>query len=181
MLTVIFLSCKNVDNKSHSTDHSIPTTNVEQPKVDSTKNHLITHKRIGDFMSDTTDYFWSAKQSEVGSYWIRVVFQEEFAVYQFHGQCLYWFFTNHYNTRTDAVELLWSYKTDCVLPMDFLKKSNGIKKYPKFGDAFCEYTLVNDSVIRVKYNFPQWAEKVNRIAKDSIFPTYLYLNKKGGI
>lgn len=178
---MIFFSCKNVDNKSHAFNDTIPKTNVEHHKIDNSENQSIKNKRIGDFMSDTSDYFWSVKQSDEGSYWIRIAFKEEFAVYQFHGQCLYWYFTNHYHTGTDVIELLWSYKTDCVLPMDFLRESNGVKKYPKSGDAFCEYTLLNDSVIRVKYNFPEWTDKVNKIAKDSVFPSYLYLDRKGGI
>lgn len=136
-------------------------------------------KRIGDYMSDTTDYFWCPRQSETSSYWIRIVFQKEFAVYQFNRQCIYWFFTNHYYTKADKIELLWSFKNDCLLSMDFLKKSNGIKNYPKTGDAFCEYSLLNDTVIVVKYNFPEWTEKINEMEKDSIFPKYLYLKKKG--
>jgi len=130
-------------------------------------------------MSDTTDYFWCPRQSETSSYWIRIVFQKEFAVYQFNRQCIYWFFTNHYYTKADKIELLWSFKNDCLLSMDFLKKSNGIKNYPKTGDAFCEYSLLNDTVIVVKYNFPEWTEKINEMEKDSIFPKYLYLKKKG--
>ena len=61
--------------------------------------------------------------------------------------------------------------------MDFLEHSNGIKKYPKVGDAFCEYTLENDSVMRVKYNFPEWTDKINQMEQDSIFPKYFYLVK----
>jgi len=181
VLILIFISCQNTGNKSQILSDSISAIKVEQHKVDGTDNQSSKEKTIGDFLSDMTDNFWYAKQSNEGSYWIRVVFKEEYAVYQFHGQCLYWFFTNHYYTGTDKIELLWSYKTDCVLPMDFLKKSNGVKKYPRHGDAFCEYTLVNDSVVRVKYNFPQWTKKVNQIAKDSVFPSYLYLKTKGGV
>ena len=149
----------------------VPSENSVEPKS----------KRIGDYMSDDKDYFWVAKQNEEASYWVRLVFQKEFAVYQFHGQCIYSFFTNHYHTKADKIELLWTYKTDCLLDMNFLKNSNGIKKYPKNGDSFCEYSLVNDSIIKVKYNFPEWTKKVNEIAKDSIFPQYLYLEKKGSL
>lgn len=60
----------------------------------------------------------------------------------------------------------------------FLQKSNGIKNFPKAGDAFCEYSLVNDTVISVKYHFTEWTEKINELENDSIFPKYLYLEKR---
>jgi hypothetical protein len=60
--------------------------------------------------------------------------------------------------------------------MGFMDKSYG-KKVPKPGEGFCEYELMNDSVIHVKYNFQEWRNEVNKSAKDSIFPTYLYLDK----
>jgi len=145
------------------------------PKNSSTEK---TSKKIGDYISDDQDFIWSAKQSDTAKYWVRVVFQKEFAVYQFHGQCIYDFFTNHYHTKADKIELLWTYKSDCLLDMEFLKQSNGIKEYPKNGDSFCEYTLVNDSVIKVNYKFPLWIKKINETQKDSIFPHYLYLQHK---
>ena len=64
-----------------------------------------------------------------------------------------------------------------MLNLDFLKKSNGVKTYPKFGDVFCEYNLVNDSVIAVKYNFPDWTDKINQMENDSLFPKYFYLQQ----
>jgi hypothetical protein len=174
-IVVIFLvffsiGCKkenHVENSKLKVKESLPEKKAKQ-----------TPKVIGDYMSDKWDFVWSAKQSDT-RYWVRVIFQKEFAVYQFHGQCLYWFFTNHYHTKTDKIELLWAYKTDCLLDMKFLRNSNGIKEYPKNGDSFCEYTLVNDSVIKVNYKFPEWVKKINETEKDSIFPNYLYLERKG--
>ena len=167
-LILIFTSCKK---------ESV----TEKPKYKNLSTEKVTErkpKRIGDYISNEKDFIWSAKQSDIASYWVRITFQKKFASYQFHGQCYYSFFTNHYHTKADKIELLWTYKTDCLLDMKFFKNSNGIKKYPKNGDSFCEYTLVNDSVLKVKYNFTEWTEKINEIEKDSIFPKYLYLEKK---
>jgi len=135
-------------------------------------------KKIGYYMSGDKVYAWCAKHRDPDVYYPRIIFQEEFAIYQLHGQCYYWFFTYYYHTGTDKIELLWSYKNDCRFEPKSWQGSNGIKKYPKSGDAFCDYSLVNDSVIKVKYNFPEWANKVNEMEKDSIFPAYLYLVKK---
>lgn len=170
-LIVFLISCK----KENPVEKSQPKANGNLPE----RNTESKPKRIGDYMSDNKDYFWAAKQSDTAKYWVRVVFQKEFTVYQFHGQCLYWFFTNHYHTGTDKIELLWTYKTDCLLDMKFLRNSNGVKKYPKNGDSFCEYSLVNDSVIKVNYKFSEWVKKINETEKDSIFPHYLYLDSKG--
>ncbi len=150
---------------------------VEVKKVPEKKMKI--RKRIGDYMSDNEDHNWYAKISDSINDYPRLVFQKEFAVYQFHGQCYYWLFTNHYYTGADKIELLWTYKKDCLYEPKSLLSSNGIRKYPKIGDAFCEYTLVNDSVIKVKYNFTEWIKKVNQIERDSIFPQYLYLEHKG--
>ena len=43
--------------------------------------------------------------------------------------------------------------------------------------VFCEYNLVNDSVIEVKYNFPDWTDKINQMENDSLFPKYFYLQQ----
>lgn len=79
------------------------------------------------------------------------------------------------------VELIWSYKTDCISDLKFLNNQNGVKNYPKYGDAFCEYKLINDSIIEVKYNFPEWVEQVNKTEKNSVFPKFLYYNERGSL
>lgn len=180
LILITILSCNNNKQDHHSSINTNSKEKEDKRERSELPDSMTKSKRIGDYISDTTDFFWCAKQSDTANYWVRIVFQKEFAVYQFHGQCLYWFFTNYYYTRTDKIELLWSYKTDCLLAMDFLRKSNGIKRYPKTGDAFCEYRLINDTVIEVKYNFPEWTRKINEMEKDSIFPKYLYLDMKNG-
>jgi len=170
----VLISCKKDEN--HLKSNSKKDVNGTEAKVSEKK--IGTPKRIGEYISDEKDFFWTPQQSDSSSYWVRVVFENEFAVYQFHGQFIYWFFTNHYYTGTDKIELLWSYKTDCLLDMKFLSNSNGVKKYPKYGDSFCEYSLLNDSVIKVNYKFPEWVKKINETEQDSIFPQFLYLQGK---
>jgi len=139
---------------------------------------ISSRKGLSQYMDCDNDVFWTARQSDTASYWVRLVFKQDFAIYQVHGQCLHYYFTNYYHTGTDKIELLWSYKSDCLLNMDFMSQTHNIKKVPKHGDAFSEYQLLNDSVITVKYNFPEWTNEVNKIAKDSIFPKYFYLENE---
>lgn len=167
----VLTSCKK--EKSNTKQE----TKVTLEKVSEKK--IKTRKRIGDYMSDNKDYNWYAKITDSISEYPRLIFQKEFAIYQFHGQCYYWLFTNHYYTGADKIELLWTYKKDCLFEPKSLQSSNGIRKYPKIGDSFCEYTLVNDSVMKVEYKFPEWVKKVNKSERDSIFPQYLYLQRKG--
>ncbi|MFN3753920.1 hypothetical protein [Flavobacterium sp.] len=175
---LVLLSCKNEDSSKKSYPKKVQKTTEKE----TTQKKLEKKpKRIGEYMSDVEDYPWIGKHADPNSYYPRLVFQKEFLIYQFHGQCYYWFFTNHYYTGADKIELLWTYKTDCLYELKSIKNSNGVKKYPKNGDAFCEYSLVNDSVIKVKYNFPEWIKKVNEIEKDSIFPHYFYRESKGSI
>jgi hypothetical protein len=138
-------------------------------------------KRFRDYLSNEKDFIWCAKQSDSSPYLVRLIFKEEYVVYQFHGQCFYYFFSDYFYTGADKIGLIWSYKTDCLLDMDFLQQSNGVKKFPKFGEPFSEYELVNDSTIHVKYNFQAWVKEINKKQKDSIFPNYLYLKKDVGL
>jgi len=166
---LLLFSCNKRDNVT--TAKKQPVAKVkETPKTP-------TPKILRDYMSEEDYIFWHAKQSETANYWVRLEFEEDFLVYQFHGQCVYYFFTNYCHTGTDEIELLWSYKTDCLLNLDYLTESNGAKKIPKHGDSFSVYKLVNDSVIKVTYKFPEWVQAVNKREKDSIFPNYLYLER----
>lgn len=118
---------------------------------------------------------WRTKHSDTTQFTCEIVFEKEYAVYWYHGQCVYYYFT--YKTSETNIDLLWSYKTDCLLNMGFLSKTHGLKKYPKNGDLFATYTLINDSTIQAKYNYSEWAKKINEIAKDSVFPLNFYLGE----
>jgi hypothetical protein len=169
-LLSLLLSCNN---------NKVVKTSQKEIKNHIPKKQL--NKKLGDYMSDEKYFVWTAKHSDTSGFLCEVVFKKQYVDYVYHGQCIYSYFTNYYHTNTDKIELLWSYKSDCIGGVDFIEKSNGIKKHPKRGDSFCEYTLINDSIIKAKYNFPEWTNKVNQIAKDSIFPIYLYLKKEGDI
>lgn len=170
-LLLIITACKKnelVETKRKSIESKIPK--------------IKTPKKIIEFISDKKDFVWAPKHSEESGFLCEVVFKNEYLDYFYHGQCFYSYFTNYYHSDTDKIELIWSYKSDCIGGIiDYIEKPNGIKKYPKRGDSFCEYSLVNDTIIKVKYNFPEWTKEVNKISKDSIFPTYLYLKKNSGI
>lgn len=132
-------------------------------------------KTIRDYISDDQFIRWAPDHPDTASYLCEITLHEITALYWFHGQCGYDYFT--YVTSDTTIDVLWSYRTDCILDMEFLEKSNGIKKYPKRGDDFATFTLINDTTLKVKYNFPGWTKKVNEIAKDSMFPNYYYLQK----
>lgn len=135
-------------------------------------------KKVGDYMTDKEEFTWSPRGGEADSYYPRITFLKEYMKYQMHGQCYYWFFTYHIYTGADKIELIWTYKRDCLWELKSLHKSNGIKNYPHEGDVLCAYSLINDTVMKVKYYFPEWARKVNEIERDSVFPNYIYLNKE---
>jgi hypothetical protein len=140
-------------------------------KVTQIKNRK--KKKIRNYISDDKFIHWAPNHSNTTNYMCEITLHEITALYWYHGQCGYDYFT--YITSDTTIDVLWSYRTDCILNMDFLEKSNGIKKYPKRGDTFATLTLVNDSTLTVKYNYPDWIKKVNQIAKDSLFPIYYYL------
>ncbi|MFP5439215.1 MAG: hypothetical protein ACLGH8_15655 [Bacteroidia bacterium] len=167
--TLLLISCKQKEE---------PLAVVTKPTEKQSTTEKAPKKVLGDYMSCNENVLWGAKASEDSDFFVRLMFKEDVVHYQIHGQCAYTFLTNYQYTGADKIELLWSYKTDCIRDPGFLLKPNGVKHYPKTGDVFSEYDLVNDSVIKVKYNFPEWATAVNKIAKDSIFPNYLYLEQE---
>ncbi len=132
-------------------------------------------KTLRDYISDDHFIHWAPIHSDAASYLCEITLHDKTVLYWYHGQCGYDYFTDL--TSDTTIEVLWSYRADCILNMDFLEQSNGAKKYPKPRDNFATLTLVNDTTLKVSYNFPEWIKKVNQTAKDSIFPTYYYLNK----
>lgn len=132
-------------------------------------------------IEDLPNYTWTAHHPDTTGYLCEIHFKDEYAINFFHGQCAYFFFTSTtYAKSQQQVQLIWTYKTDCSLDLPFLEKANGVKRYPKHGDIFATYRLINDTTLCVKYTFPDWVKKVNQIARDSLFPQMLYLEKPGG-
>jgi len=134
-----------------------------------------TKKTFRDYISDDQFIHWAPNHSDTTGYMCEITLHKITALYWYHGQCGYDYFT--YMTSDTTIDVLWSYRADCILDMDFLEKSNGINKHPKHGDNFATLTLINDTTIKVKYDFPKWTKKVNEIVKDSLFPTFYYLQK----
>jgi hypothetical protein len=128
------------------------------------------------YAGDTSFITWRTKHADTTQYLCEMIIREDFILHNYSGQCAYYYFT--YKTSDTTMDMLWSYKVDCTGGVDFLEKSNGVKKHPKLGDTFCTFTLKNDSVIKVKYYFPEWVRRVNTIAKDSLFPAYFYLKRR---
>lgn len=145
--------------------------NLDSLKISKSKPEL--KKTIRDYISNHRFIHWAPNHPDTTGYMCQITLGKISALYWYHGQCQVDYLT--YLTSDTTIDVLWSYRTDCILNMDFLEKSNGIEKYPKCGDIFATLTLINDTTLKVKYNFPEWAKKVNEIVKDSLFPTYYYL------
>jgi hypothetical protein len=130
-------------------------------------------KTLHDYIFTDKVIRWTPIHSDTSSYLFEVMLRKFTVRYVYHGQCSYEY-VSHLKSDT-TVEVLWSYQSDCVLDMFFLKGSNSTERYPKLGNAFATLTLTNDTTLIAKYNFPDWIKKVNEIANDSIFSKYYYL------
>jgi hypothetical protein len=169
------ISCEN-NNKSIKIDNNYQDSLLilKNDKIQK-QNKIVKNKSLSNYVSNSENYHWCANHEIGTQYMCQITFHDEYAIYWYHGQCQYYYFTNYIDDN--KIELEWTYKSDCILDMSVIGKSNGLKKYPHQGDSFAIYTLINDTVIRVKYFFPDWTKKVNEIMKDSVYPTYLYLIK----
>lgn len=170
-----FLSCKQSE-KNATKQKTIDTVNKYSDTLQSTSNNWIAKS-----ISDLPNYTWRPHHADTTNYICEVRFKDEYAMLFFHGQCIYFFFTyTTYAKDYQQVQLEWTYKTDCMLDMSFLEKTNGVKRRPKHGDTFATYKLINDTTLSVKYEFPDWVQKVNQISQDSLFPQRLYIQKPDG-
>ena len=168
LVCLCYLGCNSPEK--HTTKH---TTTVPPITKDSSQQTPV--KPAATSIGDLVNYTWAPKHPENTGYLCEMKFQDEHTIIFFHAQCAYFFFTRTtYAKDYQQVRLIWTYKTDCLLDMSFLERSNGAKKYPRYGDTFATYKLINDTTVRAEYMFPQWVQKVNQIAKDSLFPHHLY-------
>src|ERR1700722_15643685 len=165
-ISLIFIGC--ADNKQSSKAINNKTDPTLAYK--SIKKQEYKRKDVDYYMSDTAYITWQANHPQTTQYLCEIIFHEEYANYSYNGQCGYSYFTD--KTSDTTIDFYWSYKVDCISDMSFLEKANGLKHFPKRGDTFSTFTLINDSVMSVKYYFPEWVKRVNKIAKDSLFPTY---------
>jgi hypothetical protein len=160
------------------------TQRLDSLKKDTSYNRTETKstnqkKTIREFVSDDNFILWAPRHPDTTNYMCVISLHKLTVLYWYHGQCGYDYFS--YQTSDTTIDILWSYRADCMLNMDFLERSNGVKKYPKRGDNFATLTLVNDTTLRVTYDFPEWTKKVNKIVKDSLFPTIYYLQQDSRI
>ena len=169
----MYMHAKNVAKAEQINDTLEGQKLVLNDSIPKNKSGNSKRKRMQDYTRGNKYLHWAPIHSDTSGYMCELTLHEITALYWFHGQCAYDYFT--YIRSDTTMDVLWSYRPDCILGMDFFEKSHGIKKHPKRGDIFASFTLVNDTTLSVKYNFPKWVEKVNEIAKDSLFPNTYYL------
>lgn len=80
------------------------------------------------------------------------------------------FTCGHLDNR--KIELIWPGITDSEIK--FFSDIPEQVEYPKQGDVFATFNLVNDTIMRVDYRFEEWRKAVNATKKDSVFPKYLH-------
>ena len=171
-LFLFLTSCENsnIDNSTKDFKYGVLLKN-NNFRSENNQNTPVK-KNIRDFIvTDTSMYYMWKVAGESWEWEPRIIFYKEYALYWINGQCVFWFFTFEYS---DCIKLIWSYKSDCVSDIDFLEKTYNFEEYPKNRDIFANYSLLNDTVIEVKYYFPEWVDKVNLIS-DTIFPKHFHL------
>gem|GEM_PF-3638802 len=165
LVAILAIGCQNAENRPAPSPQISPrhdSASLQQPAPLRSIENIRKHT-------------WAPRHADTAAYLCELRFHDEYAVNSFHGQCVYYFFTYPASEGgKEQIELLWTYKSDCVLDMDFLQQAHGLRSYPRNGDRFATYEAENDSMIRVRYDFPEWVAKVNAHAKDSLFPQWLY-------
>jgi hypothetical protein len=171
---IFYLGC-------NSSEKSIPRQTVKDTATKIENVPSVSVRPAAKSIGDLQKFVWSPDHPDTTGYLCEMRFADEYAMNFFHGQCIYFFFTyTTYAQNYQLVQMEWTYKTDCLLDISFLERANGVKRHPRHGDIFAVYRLINDTTLSVEYKFPEWVQKVNQIAKDSLFPQKLYLRNPGG-
>lgn len=136
-----------------------------------TKPMISEPRRAIDPMATILSTPWKAANADTSQWYLRVDFHDEYLTYWYHGQCVYSYFTQ---SKSDTIQMLWTWKKDCLLDMDFLERYNGSTDRPTSGEVFADYCIENDSTVRVRYAFPEWIATINKMERDSIFPQFLH-------
>lgn len=171
---LVCLCCLGCNSPEKHTSKN--TTLVPPIKQDSLQQASV--KPVAKSIDDLPIYTWGPHHPDTTSYLCEMKFEDEYAMVFFHAQCIYFFFTSTTHAKDyQQVQLIWTYKSDCLLNMSFLERSNDVKQYPRYGNRFATYKLINDTTLWVEYMFPEWVQKVNQIARDSLFPQRLYLKR----
>ena len=171
-ILVVCFSCKD----------NIGKTIEEQEKAFGKVTKVLSKRQIldsteemtlRDYQTTQAYYYWDADISDTANYMCSIRFRKEYLEYWFHGQCVLTFFTHTHGDN--EVEMLWSYKEDCIIDLPFdIPSIHGISS-PKPFSAFAKYSLVAPDKINVDYIYDKWVEQVNTITGDSIFPVNFFL------
>lgn len=132
-------------------------------------------KTIRDFISNGEFIQWTPNYSCTTNYLCEITLHEITVLYQYHGQRGYDYFT--YQTSYTTIDICLVISNGLYIKYGFWGKPNGIKNFNKNGDKFATFTLTHDNTLRVKYNFPEWIQKVNEIAKTLFFQHITTSNK----
>jgi hypothetical protein len=159
LILLIFLSsCKDTSSEK--------VTKQSTRKIDMIKedNHIVDERHY---------VRWEPRYDKDTKSIVIFTFHKESAVFWYDAKCPFSFKTK--KTSRNTFDLFWSTQNECKdSNFKILNQSDGALNFPKDGDYFAKYTTLTDSIISVEYKFLDWTKKVNELAKDSLFPKYIY-------
>lgn len=146
------------------------TVEEDGPQQETTKpgktNRSLIHKKyksIKEIITDTNIlHHWLSP-----SYYPELFFstRKDTVDIVFDGQCMY---SYPYKTKENIIVVNYAFAEDCTHLIGIRKKFK--VKSPKIGKPFIELTLINDSILKANYLYPEWKDSVN-----STNPDYPYL------
>lgn len=98
-------------------------------------------------------------------------FEKGRVYYFFNAQCIYWYPTE---VKKDKLIFFWDLNENCTFDRG-LKNNYRLDSFPIIGKPFGEFTLVNDSILKATYYYPEWVRMANLNARDvdTLFPIIL--------
>ena len=75
LFIVTIIGCEHNDEASNKFIENSNEKGIQQKNTKLVCNKT-EPKKIGDYISETTPYYWCAKQSDTARYWTRIAFHE---------------------------------------------------------------------------------------------------------
>ncbi len=155
-------------------EESIYENNSLIESTDNQFNKSINSTRLVDYQLSEERIYWDAIIPDSSNYDCSILIKQNYLEYWYHGQCVLLFFINNHE---DKIELLWSYKVDCLIDLPFLSNEKTINSYPIPFSPFASYVLIESDKIEVTYYYEKWIKEINEVTGDTIFPKHFYLRK----
>ncbi|MCL2131395.1 MAG: hypothetical protein FWH36_02910 [Lentimicrobiaceae bacterium] len=170
---IFFLHSCNTHNhqKNDTVNNAISGIVNDTIIVDSTNLISKCRNTVKDIMEVYDDSAGHNIWHGGGVIWL--VFEKGKVTFDYNFSCGFWYKTQIIDNK--KIVFIWDYNLDCKYDSG-IRKGFGLSRKPIKGKLFGEFVLVNDTLLKVNYYYPEWVKQFNKYHDDEVFPTLFVLD-----